>query len=528
MTIREVRPEFNYPVDVMDVTYEFVGFDGAIPLSQTSKTMRTLFEQLIQRLIPMHFPRSPLNPLLLPREQYQQLAMAGTFRARALCTWTMQTQEPIESVQMSKEGTKAIWGFHNGDIQIWDPITKVRLATLHENEGVISCVQVNGEGTRAISGSHDGTIKVWDLATRECIATLQGHTGSIHCLQIKGEARIISGSQDGVIKIWDLRTQNCLHTLNHGSSVQYLEEDRAATRLVSSSSNIVAGIYNIKIWDLMTGACITTIDYGDTPLTSVRMNVDGTKIIAGDFGGSIKIWDSATGACINTLVGHRGGVFCLHMNADETTLISGGVDKTLRIWDLSLNKCVRSVQESFGWPQCVHINREERMMTAIFLNGVQHSGGVLKVVDLKPSPEEVVHAVVMAYHNRLPNASQRLQRLPYFVREEIAALQRTAEYESKDENDLEENPTSGEDSQATARALNCFIAKRFLPNIVELYKTDRQAAKRRFERLPRPIQLAISGRFKELKRLARNAPVKETDLQRQAMEIVARNPYHYW
>ena len=65
-----------------------------------------------------------------------------------------------------------------------------------------------------LSGGDDGDVRVWDLVTKACVATLKGHFSAVTCLSLSPDGwTLLSGGRDSVVIAWNLRDYSKLATI---------------------------------------------------------------------------------------------------------------------------------------------------------------------------------------------------------------------------------------------------------------------------------------------------------------------------
>jgi hypothetical protein len=143
---------------------------------------------------------------------------------------------------MTSDGTKALSGYSDGSIDLWDLSSGNHLRTLKGPQAKIACLQTNENLTRIFSSDCFGTIQVWNPRTGKCLQTLQaGHVGRNTGLQISAdETTAFSSYFNGTMKIWNLPKKKLLQTLQihpHWSQCPHISADGRAA--LSESSELL-------------------------------------------------------------------------------------------------------------------------------------------------------------------------------------------------------------------------------------------------------------------------------------------------
>jgi WD40 repeat protein len=93
------------------------------------------------------------------------------------------------------------------------------------------------------------------------------------------------------------------------------------------------------VWDLASedGRLLNTLEGHTSPVSSVAVTPDGTKIVSGSYDNTIRVWDIASGGgrLLNTLEGHSSPVMSVAITPDGTKIVSGSRDRTIKVWDLN-------------------------------------------------------------------------------------------------------------------------------------------------------------------------------------------------
>jgi WD40 repeat protein/DNA-binding SARP family transcriptional activator len=90
-------------------------------------------------------------------------------------------------------------------VEVWDPATGQRVATLAGNAGSVLDVAFSDDGSRLATSSQDGTVRVWDPSTGEQLLVLRGHYTSASSVAFSPDgSRLASVGSDGVVRVWAL------------------------------------------------------------------------------------------------------------------------------------------------------------------------------------------------------------------------------------------------------------------------------------------------------------------------------------
>jgi WD40 repeat protein len=263
--------------------------------------------------------------------------------------------DPVYSVSMSPDGTRAVSGSWDRTVRVWDLETGGCLRTLAGHTDRVYSVSISSDGTRAVSGSNDHTVRVWDLETGACLRVLEGHTDRVYSVSVSPDGtRAVSGSRDHTVRVWDLETRACLRALEgHTGGVYSASISSDGTRAASGSKD-----HTVRVWDLKTGACLRTLKGHTDRVGSVSISSDGMRAVSGSNDHTVRVWDLETGGCPRTLERHTGRVWSVSVSPDGMRAASASVDSTVRVWDLETGECLRMLEGQTGWVYSVSISSD--------------------------------------------------------------------------------------------------------------------------------------------------------------------------
>jgi WD40 repeat protein len=90
-------------------------------------------------------------------------------------------------------------------VEVWDPATGRRVATLSGITGGVLDLAFNADGSQLATSSQDGTVRIWDPASGERILVLHGHYTGVFSVAFSPDgARLASVGSEGVVRVWAL------------------------------------------------------------------------------------------------------------------------------------------------------------------------------------------------------------------------------------------------------------------------------------------------------------------------------------
>jgi WD40 repeat protein/DNA-binding SARP family transcriptional activator len=90
-------------------------------------------------------------------------------------------------------------------VEVWDPATGQRVATLKGNTGGVLGLAFSADGSRLATGSLDGTVRIWDPSSGEQLLVLRGHYSAVFSVAFSPDgSRLASVGGEGVVRVWAL------------------------------------------------------------------------------------------------------------------------------------------------------------------------------------------------------------------------------------------------------------------------------------------------------------------------------------
>jgi WD40 repeat protein len=143
----------------------------------------------------------------------------------------------VRSLSASADGSRAVSGYDDGTVRVWDLDSGARLRTLTGHTGRVAAVAVSADGSRAVSGGADGTVRVWDLDSGKTLHVLTGHTGAVAAVAVSADgSRAVSGSKDQTVRVWDLGQGVEFATFVSDSEITALAATAPAMRVIAATS----------------------------------------------------------------------------------------------------------------------------------------------------------------------------------------------------------------------------------------------------------------------------------------------------
>ncbi|MET9030879.1 TIR domain-containing protein [Nocardia sp. NPDC004168] len=288
------------------------------------------------------------------------------------------TQQPVESVAFSPDGTRFVTGTGGlgksplyapylpegiPAMQQWDAHTRAAIGKpMSGHTGGVESVAYSPHGTVIVSAGTDRTVRVWDSSNQDPIGEpMVGHGGAVVSASfVPGTARILSAGIDGTLRLW-----NFASSASPGHSLldppgRYAPDGRQVRpqsfAYGSDSRHAVLGAYegSVFLLDPTTGAYQEMIAPGaqqdprGDPIGSVALSPDGHRVASGNDRGRVLLWDTATRQSIgNSDVKHDDSILRVLFSPDGRRAVSMSAT-ALRVWDSGTGQPLR--QQLGGCP----------------------------------------------------------------------------------------------------------------------------------------------------------------------------------
>jgi WD40 repeat protein len=188
------------------------------------------------------------------------------------------------------------------------------------------------DGKRAIAGFYDRIVRIYDLATGTQVQELAGHQGEIWGVGFLPDGkRALSGGKDKSLRLWDLQTGKQLALFEGMEAVRFLA--------VSPDGLTVAvghwpqgGKGALTLWDVEKRQQIRDFPGHTRDVTSIAFSPDGKRLLSSSLDHTVRIWDIASGkelrrfACPSTIE-------CAAFADGGRRVLCGG-DHVLQLWDV--------------------------------------------------------------------------------------------------------------------------------------------------------------------------------------------------
>ena len=238
----------------------------------------------------------------------------------------------ITSLKWSGDGNFLALGQDDGDVQIWDCESGVKLRSMPGHDSRVAVLAWDKHILS--SGSRDTTIFNHDVRERNHkVGELQGHTGEVCGLEWRSDgAQLASGGNDNLVNIWDARSSVPKFTKsNHRAAVKAIAWCPWQTNLLATGGG--SSDKHIHFWNGTSGARLNSIDSG-SQVTSLRWSTGYKEIVSchGFPDNQLSVWHYPSLVKQVDIPAHDSRVLHSTLSPDGQVLATAASDENLKFW----------------------------------------------------------------------------------------------------------------------------------------------------------------------------------------------------
>jgi WD40 repeat protein len=261
---------------------------------------------------------------------------------RNVCEWVAATGELLYayegrgsaawSVACSPDGTQIAAGYSDGEVWVWERLSREVCATLvHAHDTCVRAVAWSPDGTQIASGALDRQVIVWNASTGSRASTCACQ-GMVRAISYSPDGRrFATGGSAAVVQVWDAATGKLL--VSHGCDwpVNALAWSPDSTAI--AVAGVGSPIYILNADD-MTELKVYG-ELGSAEKHSVAWSTQGL-LATGDYAGWVWVWDprSPSSTALHVLQGQPYGSItrALAWTPSGRRLASGGDGGQVSLW----------------------------------------------------------------------------------------------------------------------------------------------------------------------------------------------------
>ncbi|KAA5543867.1 protein kinase [Roseiconus nitratireducens] len=164
--------------------------------------------------------------------------------------------------------------------------------------GPYQLAAINGSGDRVAADAGDGAVTLW-FPDQDRRLALETGEAAVLALEFSPDGnRVVAASEDGVVRVWDADSGEELAKLAHDARVTETAFSPGAKWLAAVTDQSRA-----VVWDFQTYEKKVEIGAPGTPLSDVKFNFDGTRVISFDRVECREVvaWDIETGDAVGRI-----------------------------------------------------------------------------------------------------------------------------------------------------------------------------------------------------------------------------------
>ncbi|MGE0127022.1 MAG: hypothetical protein AB7U82_02865 [Blastocatellales bacterium] len=267
--------------------------------------------------------------------------------------YEIDPRDYVRSVAFSNDGRLLASGFLQGNLQVWEVGSGVKLYSHAAHQASVTSVAFSPNNLWLASGSRDNTIKLWEADTGNELQVLRGHKAEVSAVAFSPDGQwLVSASHDRTIKIWRVVTGREAQTLE-GHTMQV-----TAVAFTPDGRAIVSGSWDktIKLWNVSTGLTMRTLTGHTKGVSSLAVSPAigstliptlspcGQWLASGGEDAKVKLWDLETGREARTFTGHGNSVTSVAFSPDGELLAAGCLGQVVIVWKLSTGEVVKRLR----------------------------------------------------------------------------------------------------------------------------------------------------------------------------------------
>lgn len=224
-------------------------------------------------------------------------------------------------------------------VKCWDLETNKVIRHYHGHLSGVYSLSLHPTLDVLVTGGRDGA-RVWDMRTRTNIHVLSGHKGTVADVKCQeADPQVITGSMDSTIRLWDLAAAKTMTVLTH-----HKKAVRSLTLHPTEFTFGSASAQSIKQFKCPEGAFMQNFTGHNSIINTLSVN-DQNVLFSGGDDGSVSFWDWKTGHRFQATesiaqpgsLEAEAGIMCSTFDRSGLRLITGESDKSIKIWKADEN-----------------------------------------------------------------------------------------------------------------------------------------------------------------------------------------------
>ena len=274
--------------------------------------------------------------------------------------------KPIESIGLSRDGSKLAAGDSAGQIVVWNvdksgklieqPVRRLELGSRQR------AVAMSPDGNSIAAAGDSGKILVWTLTEDRKPVELKGHDTAVNTLKFSDDgSRLVSGGDDRTVKIWSIADQRLLVSQKVIYSVQCVDWSRDGKIVVAGTSSTADSSGVAYAWEVLphdSDLELTALRTFQVPpegkvkqdrgVVAITLTDDGQFAVSSGPAAELHLWRVDIRASKEAKKQQKVNVESVKLglhssrvervrsvafSADSSRMLAAGDDGTITIWD---------------------------------------------------------------------------------------------------------------------------------------------------------------------------------------------------
>jgi hypothetical protein len=167
----------------------------------------------------------------------------------------------VTSVEFSPDGVLLATGDRNGGLFVWEANTAREFHTLRGHTAMITDLSWRADSNLLASSSEDTTVRLWEMENGGQVRSWGAHPGGAASVKFSMDGRLVTVGRDRVTKLWDG---------NGGLQKQFEAFPDLGLRVAISHDNskVVAGDWSgsLKVWNTVDAKVVAALDTNPSSL----------------------------------------------------------------------------------------------------------------------------------------------------------------------------------------------------------------------------------------------------------------------
>lgn len=237
----------------------------------------------------------------------------------------------VDGLDVSADGTLVASGGASGEIALWSPDKKEKIADLSKSGSAVHSLSLSRDGTLLASGSADGIVRIWSVADRKLVGELpipgsDDRPGVPQAIASLADGQVaVVGYDTGVLLATDVvsRTNSWRFDAGRGQSPTAIAVSADQKRLLVGYEDGA-----VRLHSATDGQVQAELKKLPVRVSSVAVAAGDGQLAAGDAQGQVWLWRQEGKAPPEARQDHGGPVVALAFGDQGNALVSIGSDGT--------------------------------------------------------------------------------------------------------------------------------------------------------------------------------------------------------